>query len=142
MGYPTSVFSPTTKNNQITELIIFIKPHLMTLPDAAVKLPQTAQEQVDRVVDLSANREEIITFIGQGRFPEVPLTDFDRPFSTILPDPEPKKRPPVPTAELSEVIDPDITLPMVPEPSVPEPVMVLGPQVLAPARSEDAPEGA
>ncbi len=111
------LFSPRVKKNEIKELIIFIKPYLMVQPDAATKKPQTAQEQVDRIVDLSANRDELITFIGQGRFPDVPLTDFDRPLSTIFPDPEPKKKAPVPTADLTEVIDPEKILPVVPEPT-------------------------
>ncbi len=110
------LFSPTKKANEVTELVIFIKPHLMPLPEAAAKKPQSAKLQTDQIIDLSSNRDELIEFISQGRFPDIPLTDFDRPLSTILPDPEPKKEPRVPTADLPAVLDLAEPLPMVPEP--------------------------
>jgi len=106
------LFSPRNKQNVTREIVIFIKPYLVGMPDQATKPIQSMEEQVARMIDLSANREEQITFLSEGRFPDVPPTNMNRFLSTVIPDCETKTQA-TPTAAIPIEID------QTPPPAVP-----------------------
>jgi len=98
------LFSPRNKQNVTREIVIFIKPYLVGMPEHATKPIQSMEEQVSRMIDLSANREEQITFLSEGRFPDVPPTNMNRILSTVIPECEQKAKP-TPTAAIPIEID-------------------------------------
>lgn len=100
-----ALFTSKTKTNTIKELVMFIRPHIITQPTAASRNPKTVNDETYQMIDLSANRDDLIEFLGEGRFPDVPLTDFDRPLSTIIDDPKIKKEgPTVPKSQIGSAI--------------------------------------
>jgi general secretion pathway protein D len=110
------LFSPKTKTNEITELIIFIKPHIM-LPDEIEnpKVPRSATAQTAEIIDISENRDNIVQFLETGKFPEIKPQDMSRFGSTIFEEPAEKPIAPVPTSALPELIEETTLPPVVPD---------------------------
>lgn len=110
------LFSPKTKVKSTSELIIFIKPHIM-MPDETpmMKPMKSATLQTAEIIDTSENRDNIIQFLDKGTFPPIPVQDMNRFGSTLFEEKEPKPKPQLPTSAIPEVLEANDLPPVVPD---------------------------
>lgn len=110
------LFSPKTKVQSTSELIIFIKPHIM-MPDEMpnTKPMKSATEQTAEIIDISENRDNVLQFLDTGTFPPITVQDMNRFGSTLFEEKEPKPKPALPTSEIPQILEDNDLPPVVPD---------------------------